>query len=285
MKYSRVVCVLSGGGAKGAAHVGAVKAMVEHGLSPSHFVGTSMGAVIGAMYASGLPYEAAVQRITSLSRRDVAQLAPGAVLGPLGRSIFKAQPLRNTIARLVPAKRFDDLVVPLTITAVDVATSELVLFGAGGRWDVPLHDALYASSALSVYYPPAVISGRVYADGGLRAVLPLDAAASLDPDLVVAVHTGPQVVDEQKGRPGRHGVLAAHDSAMGIMMAVQAEDAIARWNARVPLVLIRPKVGARATFKVADALGYVEEGYRAASGALAEWGGRGSVKGETKREG
>lgn len=274
MKYSRVVCVLSGGGAKGAAHVGAVKAMGERGLAPSHFVGTSMGAIIGAMYASGLPYEAVVQRLTGLSRKDVAQLAPGAVLGPLGRSILKEQPLRDTIARLVPAKRFDDLVAPLTATTVDVATSELVLFGAGGRSDVALHDALYASSALSVYYPPAVIGGRAYADGGLRAVLPLDAAAALDADLVVAVYTGPQVVEQQTGRPGRYGLLAAHDTAMRIMMAVQAEDSIARWHARIPLVLIRPDVGVHATFKVGHSLQYVEAGYRAASQALAEWSGR-----------
>lgn len=285
MKYSRVVCVLSGGGAKGAAHVGAVKAMVEHGLVPSHYVGTSMGAIIGAMYASGLRYEAAVQRITGLSRNDVAQLAPGALLGPLGRSILKEKPLRETIARLVPAKRFDDLVVPLTVTAVDVSTSELVLFGAGGRSDLALHDALYASSALSVYYPPALIGGRAYADGGLRAVLPLEPAAALDPDLVVAVYTGPQVVEERKGRPGRYGLLAAHDTAMRIMMAVQAEDTIAGWDARLPLVLIRPDVEAHATFKVGQARKYVEEGYRAASKALAESGGRGAVKGETKRKG
>jgi NTE family protein len=272
VKFTRVVCVLSGGGAKGAAHVGAVKAMGEHGLAPSHFVGTSMGALIGAMYASGLPYEMVVQRLTGLSRKDVAQLAPGALLGPLGRSILKEQPLRETIARLVPAQRFDDLAVPLTVTSVDVATSELVLFGAGGRSDVPLHDVLYASSALSVYYPPAMIGGRAYADGGLRAVLPLEPAAALDPDLVVAVYTGPQVVEEPRTRPGRYGLLAAHDAAMRIMMAVQAEDAIARWNARTPLLLIRPEVAARATFKVGDALRYVEEGYRAASKVLARWG-------------
>ncbi|MBI2073802.1 MAG: patatin-like phospholipase family protein [Gemmatimonadetes bacterium] len=285
MKYTRIVCVLSGGGAKGAAHVGAVKAMGERGLAPGHFVGTSMGAIIGAMHASGLSYEAAVQRLTRLTRKDVAQLAPGALLGPLGRSILKQQPLRDTITRLVPAKRFDDLVVPLTVTTVDVATSELVLFGAGGRSDVPLHDALYASSALSVYYPPALMGGRAYADGGLRAVLPLDVAATLNPDLVVAVYTGPQAGEEQRGRPGRYGLLAAHDTAMRIMMAVQAEDAIARWNRHVPLVLIRPEVGARATFKVGDALKYVEEGYRAASRALLEWGGSGGVKGQVAREG
>jgi len=62
------------------------------------------------------------------------------------------------------------------------------------------------------------------------------------------------------------------------MMAVQAEDTIARWNARAPLLVIRPDVDARATFKVGDALRYVEEGYRAASKALVEWG-QGDVKG------
>ncbi len=274
MKYARVVVALSGGGAKGAAHIGALKAVEEHGLVPGHYVGTSMGAIIGAMFASGLPYETAVQRITAISRGDVARLAAGALLGPLGHSILKEEPLRETIAQLVPAQQFDDLAVPLTVTAVDVETSELVLFGAGGKSDVPLHDALYASSALSVYYPPAVIGGRAYVDGGLRAVLPLEPAAALDPDLVIAVYTGAQAVEAQKGGPGRYGLLAAHDISMRIMMAVQAEEAIARWNRRIPLVLIRPEVEAHATFNVAHTMQYVESGYRAASKVLAQWSGK-----------
>lgn len=270
MKYSRVVCVLSGGGAKGAAQIGALKALEDHDIAPTHYVGTSMGAIIGAMFASGLPYEAAVRHITGIKRDDVARLAPGALLGPLGRSVLKEEPLRQTIARLVPAQTFDELVVPLTVTAVDAVSSELVLFGTGGRSDVRLHDALYASSALPVYYPPAVIGGRAYVDGGLRAVLPLHVAAGHQPDLVVAVYTGPQIVEETKGRPGRYGLLAAHDNAIRILMAVQAEEAVARWS-RTPLVLIRPKVDSRATFHVGRAMQYVEEGYRAASRALAEW--------------
>ena len=269
MKYARVVAALSGGGAKGAAHIGALKAMEEQGYAPGHYVGTSMGAVIGAMFASGMSYEGAVQRITALSRGDVARLAAGALLGPLGRSILKEEPLRDTIAQLVPAQRFDDLAVPLTVTAVDVETSELVLFGAGGKSEVPLHDALYASSALSVYYPPAVIGGRAYVDGGLRAVFPIEPAAAMDPDLVIGVYTGPQAVEEPKGEPGRYGLLAAHDHAMRILMAVQAEEAIARWNGRVPLVVIRPQVEPRATFDVKHAMRYVESGYREASKVLA----------------
>jgi NTE family protein len=201
------------------------------------------------------------------------------VFGPLGRSILREQPLRDTIARLVPARRFDDLAVPLTVTSVDVETSELVLFGSGGRSDVPLHDALYASSALSVYYPPALIGGRAYADGGLRAVLPLEPAAAMNPDLVVAVYTGPRAAEEPRRRPGRYGLLAAHDAAMRVMMAVQAEEAIARWKTGTPLLLVRPEVGAHATFRVGDALKYVEEGYRAASRVLAEWTAQDGVKG------
>jgi NTE family protein len=270
MSGSRVVCVFSGGGAKGASHIGAFKAMGEFGIRPTHFVGTSMGAIIGAMFASGLGYEEAVRRIKAVSRSDVARLSAGVLLGPLGRSVLRAEPLRETIARLVPAQRFEDLDFPLTITAVDAATGELVLFGDGGRADAPLRDALYASSALPVYYPPAVIGGRAYVDGGLRAVLPLDVAAAGDPDLVVAVYAGPSRAEPAVGRPGRYGLLAAHDTAMRIMMAVQAEEAMARWERRIPLVLIRPALEPRATFQVGRALQYVEEGYRAAARTLAE---------------
>jgi NTE family protein len=273
VRYSRIVCVLSGGGAKAVAHLGVARALDEHGLVPTHYVGTSMGAVVGAMLASGLDYDACLRRVTRLSRRDVARLAPGALLGPLGRSVLREEPLRRAIARMVPAVSFAELKVPLTITAVDAATSELVLFGAGGRAEVPLQDALYASCALPVYYPPAVIAGRAYLDGGVRAVLPVQVAERQQPDLVIASYAGPPLVEPPRGRPGRYGLLAAHDNQTRIFLAVQAEEAVARRDARTPMLLIRPTVEAHATFDLAHAMRHVEEGYRAASRAVAEWQG------------
>jgi len=274
VKYARIVCALSGGGAKAVAHLGVIKALEEHGIAPTHYVGTSMGAVVGAMLAGGLDYDACLRRVTGLSRRDVAQLAPGALLGLLGRgrSVLREGPLRETIARLVPAASFAELKAPLTVTAVDAETSELVLFGMGGR-DAPLHDALYASSALPVYYPAAVIGGRAYVDGGVRAVLPVEVADRQQPDLVVASYTGPQLAAPPRGRPGRYGLLAAHDNQVRILMAVQAEEALARREGGVPLLLVRPAVDAHATFDVTHAIQYVEEGYRAATRAVAEWRG------------
>ncbi|HXV86367.1 MAG TPA: patatin-like phospholipase family protein, partial [Gemmatimonadales bacterium] len=63
MKYSRVAVVLSGGGAKAAAHVGALKALEERELTPSRYVGTSMGAVVAACFASGLDYDTVLKRV------------------------------------------------------------------------------------------------------------------------------------------------------------------------------------------------------------------------------
>lgn len=270
MSRPRVVCVLSGGGAKAAAHVGALRALEERGVRPAHYVGTSMGAVVAAGFASGLGYEELLRRMTSVSRRDVAVPSPSLLLGPFAASLLRGEPLRATIRRLVPAERFEDLETPLTVTAVDVESGELVLFGEGGRRRVPLVEALYASCALPIYFPPAEIGDRRYADGGLRAVLALDVAAEFAPDAVFAVMVGPSFYDEppSDGAP-QPPLLRAHNQALRILMAAQVEETVARWRRRaVPLVLVRPSLDREATFEVAKAVNYVEQGYLCAVRAL-----------------
>jgi NTE family protein len=232
-----------------------------------------MGAVIAACFACGLDYDAILKRIVGITRRDVAVPAAGALLGPFGRTVLRAAPLADTIARLVPATSFDELRRPLTVTATDAETGELALFGAGGQADVPLHDALYASCALPMYYPPAEIDGRFYVDGGLRAVLPLRVASRHAPDMVYAVYAGPGLRERTPIRPDRLRVLSAHDNSVRILIAAQAEAEIRGWNGDAPLVLVRPVVDARATFAVKDAMRYVEGGYLAGVEALEKWSG------------
>jgi NTE family protein len=271
---TRVVCALSGGGAKAAAHLGALRALAEAGLTPAHYVGTSMGALVAAAIASGIPPGQALGTITGLRRRDVAAPAPGALLGVFARSLFRPAPFRRAIARLVPARRFADLATPLTVTAVDLETGALVLFGAGGREDVPLADALYASCALPLYYPPAVIDGRPYVDGGLRAVLPLDAAAGFAPDLLFAVDVAPSWRETPPDRPARVPQLVRRSGQVQrVLMAACHEEVLTRWAARPPgarpaLVLVRPPVRAETTFRLDLAGMYEAEGYRAAKAVL-----------------
>lgn len=271
MTAGRVACVLSGGGVKSAAQVGAMRALEERGVRPERYVATSMGAVVAAAFAAGDDYETVLRRLLLVTRRDVARISPRLLAGPFASGLLQVDRLHDTIAGLVPARRFADLRSPLTVTAVDVETGELLLFGAGGDADVPLVDALTASCALPVFYPPVQVAGRRCADGGLRSVLPLTVAAAFEPDLLFAVRVGPSFAARPAGRrSAAPELLEAHNRAMRILMAAQTDAEIARWrDGPVPLVLVQPEVEQSSTFAIGKAVAYVEEGYRAAVQALA----------------
>ena len=269
----RVVGVFGGGGAKSLACAGAWKALAEASLTPSHLVGTSLGAVIAAAFASGASYDDVVIAARSLSRRDVAPLDPIALLkGAFAGSILKAQGPRRAIERLVPATRFEQLESPLTITATDLDSGELLLFGTGGRSDLPLHDALYASCALPLYFPPLSLDGRRLADGGLRAVLGLEPASKIPADLVVAIHVGPGFDEPAPtSRAPVPALVRAHGEAIRVMMAAQVERQIADWPKGAPrLVLVRPIAEREATFAIASGDRYLQAGYAATKRALAD---------------
>ena len=188
----KVVLVLSGGGAKALAHAGAFSALEQANLIPSHIVATSMGAVVGAALSAGMPFDQVRRRAMGIRRKDVAPFNPLVlVMGLFARSLFPAVALRRAIAALVPRIGFESLRIPLSVTATDLDSGELLLFGRGG--DLELADALYASCALPLYFPPLEADGRRLGDGGLRAVLPLAPARALeqDADLFVAVNVGP----------------------------------------------------------------------------------------------
>jgi NTE family protein len=274
------------------AHAGAWKALQERGVQITQIIGTSMGAVIGAALAAGSGVDELLRTARSLRAKDVAAARLGTILkGFFSMSLFEARGLEQTIARLVPATRFDELKTPLTVTTTDLDSGDLVLFGVdphplspsprhgeGGRGmvsagrAVPLHTALYASCALPLYFPPVVIEGRRLADGGLRAVLPLQLAANLPVDLVVALDVGPGF-DEVK-IPGAQApvppLVRAHGEAVRIMMAAQTERAIAAWPADAPrLVAVRAVAQREATFAVGQADKFFDAGYRATTQRLA----------------
>jgi NTE family protein len=268
---TRVVCALSGGGAKAAAHLGALKALEERRLAPAHYVATSMGGVIAAMLAAGVSYDRSLTLLAGLRAGDMAGLSPQALLGVFGGSVFRLDPLRRLIERLVPARTFGELAVPLTVTTVDLESGGLVLLGAGGH-DVPLVDALTATCALPIYFPPVPLVGRRLVDGGLREVLPLETATRFSPDLVFAVHVGPSFDEQPAERPARLPTLVRRSGqAQRILMAAQTDAALARWRREedTELVLVLPRVMAETTFAVDMIVPYVEEGYRAAVRALA----------------
>src|SRR5216117_699091 len=277
----KVVLVLSGGGAKALAHAGAFRALEQANLLPSHIVATSMGAVVGAALGAGVPFDQVRRRAMGIRRKDVAPFDPLALLmGLFARSLFPASALRTAIARIVPTTRFEYLRIPLTVTATDLDSGELLLFGGRARRerDIDLADALYATCALPLYFPPLEVDGRRLADGGLRAVLPLGPALELekDADLFVAVNVGPGF-DESPAGDGNQtdpskapvparipAVVRTHGEAMRVMMADQTERVLAEWPKNGPrLIYVRAVAETEATFAVDRVQAYVEMGYQA----------------------
>lgn len=277
----KVVAVLGGGGAKAVAHVGAWRALEEAGMKPAAVVGTSMGAVIGAALASGRARSTIERRVRDIAKTQIAVPNPVAlVTGLFSDGLLLASPLRNAIAKLVPHDTFDELALPFLATLTDLQTGALVLCGgravAAEHPEVadgfPLPLALEASCSLPVYYPDVTIFGRRYADGGLRAVLPVAAARLFAPDLVVAVHVGPgfDEVPAPGGRTPIPPLVRAHGEAVRILMAEQTDRALEAWPADGPrLLVVRAVNETEATFAGGNAGRYLEMGYEATRRALA----------------
>jgi NTE family protein len=271
---SEVTVVLSGGGAKTAAHLGAYRALLEGGLVARRFVATSMGAVIAAGLAGGGREDELLARLTEVGSRGIVRDPLAAVSGLFARSLLRPAPLRRAIESLVPARRFTDLAAPLTVSVVDLDNGELLLFGSGGE-DGPLIDVLCASCALPLYFPPVSLDGRRCGDGGLRGVLPLEAASRLAAEPVVAVDVGPGF-DTAPGSEPAPGppVLRAHDEAVGTLMAAHTAAQLARWRtdaAMPPLLYVRPRIERNATFRVERMRQYAADGHEATRAALARW--------------
>lgn len=265
---SRVVAVFGGGGVKSLAHIGAWRALQEKGLTPSHIVGTSMGAVVGAAFAAGLTGDEFLSRLKRLKRAD---FAPTDLLsffkGIFARSLLKPGVWARTLSELIPVFNFSQFKIPLTVTATDLDSGDLVLFGARGK-DVPVHLALAASCALPMYYEPVVIDGRRYADGGLRAVLPIEVARGIPADLIVAVSVGPGF-DEGPSHASVPGLLQAHGDAERVMMAAQTERDLEDWPTdATKLIVVRAVHERDVTFAMDQADRFVRQGYEETKRAL-----------------
>ena len=269
-----VTLVLSGGGAKAAAHLGAYRALRELECEPARYVATSMGAVIGAGLASGVEPDTLLERLVEVGRKGIVRDPLATVTGLFSRGLLRPAPLRQAIEALLPARRFTDLQRPLTVSVVELDTGELLLFGAGGA-DAPLIDVLCASCALPLYFPPQTVAGRRYGDGGLRGVLPLEPAARLASEPVVAVDVGPGFERDGTGEPSWvPPVVRAHEDALGILMAAHTASQLALWRAqpdRQPLLYVRPRVDRGATFRVEHVRRYADDGYQATRAVMQQW--------------
>jgi len=246
----KVVLALGGGGARGFSHLGVVKRLVASGVPIDSIVGTSIGAVVGAVYAldpdperviatiqkhiasdkfrqSGLknaisqPPEARFSIFASLTQSLRKQIAYQVILAR--KSLFKQERLVSALEDLVGDKTFADLKIPFAATAVDLVAGTEVLIDDG-----PIIEALVASCSLPGFFPPVKRAEMLLADLGVINAVPVFAARRLGADFVIAVDitSGSAAIGLDAGMPtGFEGIMRMANIASTFMDRIALEKA------------------------------------------------------------
>lgn len=158
----KIGIVLSGGGIRGIAHLGVLKALSNYGIKFSHISGTSAGSIAGAFFAAGIDPEDGLEIF--LKTKLWRYLRPAGSLG-----LINIEKTDQILRYFFPEDDFEKLLIPLTVTAVDFSEGRVVYFEKG-----PLIRAVHASSCIPGIFKPIMIDGKMYVDGGVLNNFPVE---------------------------------------------------------------------------------------------------------------
>ncbi len=237
----KIGLALGGGGAKGLAHIPMLEALDDLGLKPHRIAGASIGAVIGALYASGLPARQIRERVRrmlvgkgesvrdALRRKEVLKWIEFMDLEFGRHALFKGDRFIRFLDDAMGVAAFEALPIPLRVVAADFWTSEQVVLETG-----KLLPAIKASMGLPGVFTPVILEGRVLVDGGGVNPVPHDLLD--DCDLVVAI----DVMGRRKA-PGRDAPNLFR-AVLGMFDIMQNSIVAQRLRNNPPDIYIRPDI-------------------------------------------
>jgi NTE family protein len=178
MTRKKIGLALSGGGARGFAHVGVLKALVGHGVAVDLIAGTSAGAIVGGAFAAGMSIDELINMASRVRWGNMVRPS----LSPLG--LLSNAPMGRFLSRELPVSKFEEMSMPFAAVACDFATGKEIVFKGEGD----LVFAIRASCAVpGVFAPIRQADGRLLVDGGVVAPTPTEAVRALGADIVIAV--------------------------------------------------------------------------------------------------
>lgn len=286
-KRPTVAVVLAGGGAKGAAHIGVLKALEEMQIPVDYITGTSMGSYVGGLYATGMSadeiesfiytvdwnrgYRDRVnrsdRRVRDKEYEDRYQLNTDLGLGwgeiKARKGVVQGQNmlriLRETTGNLSPLDSFDHLAIPYRSVATDIIKLEEVVIDHGH-----LVDAMMASMSVPGALPPYEVDGRMLVDGGVTNNMPVDVARAMGADIVIAV----DISSNYKGKEDFTNFLAAADQLSNYLVRRSTQEQAETLTDDD--VFLRPDVGLMETTEFDKMPGAYQAGYDAARQYSAE---------------
>jgi NTE family protein len=244
---------LSGGGARGLAHIGVLAALEEAGVQPDIVTGTSAGSLVGAFYLAGWDSTRILSEFKEMSWGKYLSVQ---LLDPMG--VMDSSKIEDLLTERIGDLRIEELGRPYMAVAVDLLEQETVRFADG-----PLAPAVRASCALPGVFSPYVDDrGRILVDGGLITNLPVDEARELGADLVLAVDVGLSGKRPEEPPQNLFDVLE---------YSLMITRKIATYTGEDPDWLVRPDVQALSVTQVINSADkFVEAGYESAQAVMSQ---------------
>ena len=285
----RIGLVLGGGGARGAAHIGVLKELERQRVPIDAIAGTSMGAIVGGLYASGMSADELVELVGSLDwadalsdepkrenlsfrrKQDDAQFPVDIELGVRGTDLVLPQGviqgqkldllLRQLTLQVSQVDDFDDLPIPFRAIASDIERAEAYVMGSGD-----LATAIRASMSVPGAFAPVVIDDRLLVDGGIVGNLPIDVMQSMGVDIIIAVDVEFPLykIDELES------VLTITEQLLTIVIRKETLRQIERMGPDD--ILIRPQLGVFASSNFGEIISTLEPGEQATRALSAKLG-------------
>lgn len=192
MEPVNVALVLSGGGARGCAHIGAIRILEQNGFRISSVAGTSMGALIGGIYAAG-GMERFSGWISSLDRLEILKMTDITISSS---GFVKGNKIIDRMREIIPDRNIEDLPIPFCAVATDIINKKEKIFNTGN-----LYDAIRASISIPTVFQPFYTDGNYYVDGGLVNQIPVNRVSRMQGDILVVVDVGAAIppVREKRG--------------------------------------------------------------------------------------
>ena len=277
----KVGLVLSGGAARGLAHVGVLKALEEQGIHIDAIAGTSMGAVIGGLYASGYKIDELEKLALGIDWQEALSDAParedvpfrrkqddrdflvkqklsfrddGSLGLPLG--VIQGQNLalllESLLAHSSDIRDFDKLPIPFRAVATDIVNGEKVVFRKGH-----LPQVIRASMSIPAVFAPVEINGQLLVDGGMVDNIPVDVAREMGVDMVIVVDIGTPL----RGRKQLNTVFDILNQSITLMTRSNSEVQLA--SLKPDDILIQPALASYGATDFGRSLDIINAGYRA----------------------
>lgn len=208
-KFPKIGLALGGGGAKGLAHIGVIKVLLENKIPIDFIAGSSMGALVGSWYSLTGDIKGMKNLVFKLSRQKILSL----FLDPsIRQGLIKGEKIKSFLESYLGRKNFDDCKIPFCSVATDFETGETVFIDKGS-----VIDAVRASISLPLVFAPVRIGGKLLVDAGLSMPVPVSVVKKMGADFVIAVNVNARYRDIGKKKKYGFGMYGIALKSIDIM--------------------------------------------------------------------